>query len=189
MITTRRRRRSRLDERRERPSTRHAGRRQSEKLASGATVRLSPTQVIAADRRSRRARGIAFGLIAVAVLGLGAYLAGGVFLGQRDKTTVANAVPVRLSMAGFDPKVINAKAGATVNLDFWNTDNAMHLDGGGVHTFIMDDQHIYVKIPAEARQAYRFTAPTTPGDYDFYCNTCCGGKESPTMHGTLRVAA
>jgi len=53
----------------------------------------------------------------------------------------------------------------------------------------MDDQHIYVKIPAEARQAYSFTAPTTPGDYDFYCNTCCGGKESPTMHGTLRVEA
>lgn len=100
-----------------------------------------------ADRRSRRIRAVAYGAIVIAVLGLGLYLAGGVFLGQHDRTTVANALPVRLSMAGFDPKVITAKAGATVSLDFWNTDNAMHLDGGGVHTFIMDDQHIYVKIP------------------------------------------
>jgi cytochrome c oxidase subunit II len=141
------------------------------------------------DERFRRRRMVLFGAIVAFVLVVGVYLAGGVFLGQRGTTTVANAVPVRLSMAGFDPKVITAKAGATVNLDFWNTDNAMHLDGGGVHTFIMDSQNIYVKIPAEARQAYSFTAPMTPGDYDFYCNTCCGGKESPTMHGTLRITA
>lgn len=142
----------------------------------------------AKQRRNLRLRKGAFGLIVVAILGAGLYMAGGVFLGQRDKTTVANAIPVHLSMAGFDPKIITAKAGAEVNLDFWNEDNAMHLDGGGVHTFIMPEYHnIYVKIPAEARQAFTFTAPTTPGDYDFYCDTCCGGKESPTMHGTLRI--
>ena len=136
-----------------------------------------------------RLRVVAFLVVVVAILGGGIYMASSVFLGQRDKTTVADALPVRLSMAGFDPKVIEAKAGQTLNLDFWNTDNAMHLDGGGVHTFIMDDQNIYVKIPAEARQAFSFKVPTAPGDYDFYCNTCCGGKESPTMHGTLRVKA
>jgi len=164
-------------------------RREAERIAARVIHKPSPAQIAAAERRMRRIRGAVFGLIVVAVLGVGLYLAGGVFLGQRDQTTVANALPVRLSMAGFDPKVITAKAGAQVNLDFWNTDNAMHLDGGGVHTFIMDDQHIYVKIPAEARQAFSFAAPLTPGDYDFYCNTCCGGKASPTMHGILRVEA
>ena len=164
-------------------------RREAERIAARATHKLSPTQIAAAERRSRRIRGGVFGLISVAVLGVGLYLAGGVFFGQRDTSSVAGALPVRLSMAGFDPKVITVKAGATVNLDFWNTDNAMHLDGGGVHTFIMDDQNIYVKIPAEARQAFSFAAPLTPGDYDFYCNTCCGGKASPTMHGILRVEA
>ncbi len=149
--------------------------------------RTQTVSYLAQQQRSLRLRKAAFGLITVAILGVGVYLAGGVFLGQRDKATVADAIPVRLSMAGFDPKVITAKAGAEVNLDFWNTDNAMHLDGGGVHTFIMPDQDIYVKIPAEARQAFTFTAPTKPGDYDFYCDTCCGGKESPTMHGTLRI--
>jgi plastocyanin len=163
-------------------------RREADRMVANGTDKPSRAHVAAAERRSRSIRGAAFGLIAVAVLGVGLYLAGGVFLGQRDKTTLANALPVRLSMAGFDPKVITAKAGATVNLDFWNTDNAMHLDGG-VHTFIVDDQHINVTIPGEARQAFSFAAPTTPGDYDFYCNTCCGGKASPTMHGILRVEA
>lgn len=156
-----------------------------------AHVKLERTpEFRARQRRNLRLRKGAFALIVVAILGGGLYMAGGVFLGQRDKTTVADAIPVRLSMAGFDPKVITAKAGAEVNLDFWNEDNAMHLDGGGVHTFIMPEyQNIYVRIPAEARQAFSFTAPTVPGDYDFYCDTCCGGRESPTMHGTLRVEA
>jgi cytochrome c oxidase subunit 2 len=149
----------------------------------------TPRQMSDRQRRAQRTRTGEFVLIVVAVLGVGMFLAAGVFFGQRDTATVANALPVRLSMAGFDPKIITAKPGATVNLDFWNTDNAMHLDGGGVHTFIMDDQRIYVKIPAEARQAYSFAAPLMPGDYDFYCDTCCGGKASPTMHGILRVEA
>lgn len=172
----------------QRPPTRHE-RREAGRPAGQRAPRPSARRVFEADRRQRRIRAVAFGLLAVTVLGVGIYLAAGVFLGQRGTTTVAGALPVRLSMAGFDPKVITARAGQTVNLDFWNTDNAMHLDGGGVHTFIMDDQQIYVKIPAEARQAFSFTAPTTPGDYDFYCDTCCGGKASPTMHGTLRVEA
>jgi len=25
--------------------------------------------------------------------------------------------------------------------------------------------------------------------YDIYCDTCCGGKASPTMHGKLIVTA
>lgn len=142
-----------------------------------------------ARRRAALPRIAAFVVIAALILGGGTYAAASVFLGQRGNSSLAGYLPVRLSMAGFDPKVINAKPGEEVKLDFWNTDNAMHLDGGGVHTFIMDSQKIYVTIPAEARQQYTFTAPTTPGDYDFYCNTCCGGKESPTMHGTLRVSA
>ena len=84
-------------------------RREAERTAAHATHKPSRAEVVAAEHRSRRIRGAAFGLIVVAVLGVGVYLAGGVFLGQRDKTTVANALPVRLSMAGFDPKVITAR--------------------------------------------------------------------------------
>ena len=169
--------------------TTRAARRAQERAA---TEEREEQRELSEERQRRRAllpRLVAFALVVVVILGAGTYLAASVFLGQRGGGAAAGYLPVRLSMAGFDPNVITAKAGSTVKLDFWNTDNAMHLDGGGVHTFIMDSQHIYVTIPAEARQQYSFTAPTTPGDYDFYCNTCCGGKASPTMHGTLRVTA
>ena len=142
----------------------------------------------AAERRSRRLRGAAFGLIAFAVLGVGVYLAGGVFLGQRGATQVAAAMPMRVSMAGFDPAVIRAKPGETVTLDWWNTDGAIHLQGG-VHTLVSDDLGVRLELPAQSRKTITLTAPAASGDYDFWCDSCCGGYDSPTMHGTLRVEA
>lgn len=141
-----------------------------------------------ARQRSRLLGGAAFVVIAFIVLGAGAYLAGGVFLGQRGSTNVASAIPMRISMAGFDPAVINAKPGQTVTLDWWNTDGAMHLTNG-VHTMVSDTLGIRLELPAESRKTVTVTAPMAPGDYDFWCDSCCGGRDSPTMHGTLRVRA
>jgi plastocyanin len=140
----------------------------------------------AGERRSRRLRGAAFAIVALVVLGVGGYLAGSVFLGPRGTTDVAAATPMRISMAGFDPAVIRAKPGETVTLDWWNTDGAMHLQGG-VHTLVSDTLRVRLELPAESRRTVTLTAPMAPGDYDFWCDSCCGGRESPTMHGTLRV--
>jgi plastocyanin len=142
-----------------------------------------------AEVRGRRLRAVAFLTIAVIVLAGGVYLATSDLLGQRDQTTVAGAITMRSSMAGFDPNVITAKAGETITIDWWNTDNAMHLDGGGMHSFISPALGLDERLPAESRRTLSFTAPTSPGEYDFYCDTCCGGKESPTMHGTIVVTA
>lgn len=125
--------------------------------------------------------------IVVVVLGAGLVIGFGGFFGR--PTAQANAITMRSSMAGFDPKLLVAKPGETLTIDWWNQDNAMHLDGGGVHTFIAPELGIDEKLPAESRRTIQVTAPTTPGDYDFYCDSCCGGKESPTMHGTLRVTS
>lgn len=143
---------------------------------------------LAAERQSGRLRGAAFGLIVIAVLGAGLYLAGSVFLGQRGTTTVAAATPMRVSMAGFDPAVIHAKPGETVTLDWWNTDGAMHLTGG-VHTLVSDTLGVRLALPAESRKTVTINAPTAVGDYDFWCDSCCGGRDNPGMHGTLRVEA
>ena len=137
-------------------------------------------------RRSRWLKTVAFGVIAIAVVGLGGYLAGSVFLGQRGATTVAAAMPMRISMAGFDPAVIRAKPGETVTLDWWNTDGAMHLQGG-VHTMIAPGLGLDEQLPAESRKAVTWTVPNAPGSYDVYCDSCCGGKDSPTMHGKIVV--
>lgn len=142
----------------------------------------------AAERRSRRLNAFAFAVVAVVVLGVGVYLAGGVFLGPRGTTQVAAATAMRISMAGFDPAVIHAKPGEKVTLDWWNTDGAMHLQGG-VHTLVSDTLGVRMELAAESRKTIMLTAPMEPGDYDFWCDSCCGGKESPAMHGTLHVEA
>ena len=58
---------------------------------------------------------------------------------------------------------------------------------------ISDELGIYEELPAagptgESRKVVdHHRARPTPGTYDIYCDTCCGGKDSPTMHGTLTV--
>jgi heme/copper-type cytochrome/quinol oxidase subunit 2 len=147
----------------------------------------------AAERRSRRIRQGAFGLVVVAILAVGGYLAFGDLVGQRGAATTAEAIPVRLSMAGFTPSEVKVPAGQTVSLELWTTDAAPHLDNG-VHTMISDELDVYEELPAagptgESRKVVTITTPTTPGTYDIYCDTCCGGKASPSMHGKLTVTA
>ena len=147
----------------------------------------------AAEKRSRRLRQLAFGLIVAGVLAVGGYLAASDLLGQRGAATTGGAIPVRLSMAGFTPSEIRVPAGTTVSIELWTTDAAPHLSGG-VHTMINDELGIYAELPAagptgESRRTVTLTTPTTPGTYDIYCNTCCGGKDSPQMHGKLTVEA
>ncbi len=147
----------------------------------------------AGERRSRRIRQGAFGVVVAAILAVGGYLAFGDLAGQRGAATTAEAIPVRLSMAGFTPSEVKVPAGQTVSLELWTTDAAPHLEGG-VHTMISDELGIHEELPAagptgESRKVVTITAPAVPGTYDIYCDTCCGGKASPSMHGTLTVTA
>ena len=145
-----------------------------------------------ATKSSERRRGLIFGAVAVAILAVGGFLAFGDFAGQRGATT-ADAIGVQASMAGFTPREIRVKAGAPVTMDFWTQDSAGHLDGG-VHTMISEQLGLRVELPGAAavsasRVAVAFTAPATPGEYEIFCDTCCGGRENPTMRGTIVVEA
>jgi cytochrome c oxidase subunit II len=139
----------------------------------------------------QRLRSSAFAAIAVLVLAGGVYLAAGDLLGQRGSATDGAAIPVRMSMAGFTPSEIRVPAGEKVALELWTTDSPAHLDGG-VHTMISDDLDFYFELPGvagvgESRATVTLLAPQTPGVYDIYCDTCCGGRDAPTMNGTLVV--
>jgi plastocyanin len=144
------------------------------------------------QHRIERIRKAVFGLIVVVVLAAGTYLAFGDFLGQRGATTTADAISVQSSMAGFGPP-IHVKAGQAVKLDWWTNDAAQHLQGG-VHTMISEELGLHEELPAagpsgESRKLVAFTAPMKTGEYDIYCDSCCGGKASPTMHGKIVVDA
>ncbi len=153
------------------------------------TTRATRRNQQRAQRRSpanSRLRAVVFAVVAFLIIGAGAYLAGSVFLGQRGGTSVPGAMTMRISMAGFDPKVMTAKPGQTLTIDWWNTDGAVHLEGG-VHTMVSDTANIHESVAAESRKTITIAAPMKPGDYDFWCDSCCGGKENDQMHGTLRV--
>jgi plastocyanin len=139
------------------------------------------------DPRRQAIRAVSFAIVAVLIVAGGIVLALGDLTGQRGTPSAKSAVAVRASMAGFTPGIVEARVGEIVEIDFWTTDSAPHLVGG-VHTFISEALGIHEELDAESRRTFRFVAPMTPGDYDFYCDTCCGGRASPTMHGTLRVS-
>ena len=123
--------------------------------------------------------------VVVLVLGAGLVLGFGDFIGRPDGG--ASVEPVRMSMAGFEPQMIHATAGEALTIELWTTDSALHLEGG-VHTLISDELGIYEELPAESRKTVTLHMPTEAGTYDIYCDTCCGGKDSPSMHGRLHVA-
>ncbi len=142
----------------------------------------------AASRRQPTASGkyrpLIFGAVVVFVLTVGAYLAFGDFLNRGGGTP--GAISVQSSMAGFTPSDIRVKAGTTVTLDWWTEDASMHLQGG-VHTMIAPELGLHEELPAESRRTVTWKVPDRPGTYDVYCDTCCGGKDSPTMHGKIVI--
>ena len=171
-------------------TTRAARRSQTRNLPAGETPTTKPRPIAKSDARTRpsKLRVAAFLVIAAVVIGGGAWMAGSVFMGQRDKTNVAGAMAVGISMDGFSPSTLHATPGQKLTLDWWNEDAPMHLTNG-VHTLVSYKLNVRLELPAQSRKTVTLTAPMTPGDYDFWCDSCCGGKDNPKMHGTLHVEA
>ncbi|GBD10388.1 Nitrous-oxide reductase [bacterium HR23] len=95
-------------------------------------------------------------------------------------------VTVSLSMGGFSPSLVEVRAGEPVTLRLVNKDNQFHTDGGGWHQFAVDELGINIKVPPLTAQNFTFT-PSQAGAFVFYCDVCCGGRESPFMQGVLVV--
>jgi len=129
-------------------------------------------------------RPLIFSALIVAVLAVGGWLAFGDFLTR--PAVAQGSISVQSSMAGFTPSEIRVKAGTTVTLDWWTEDASMHLQGG-VHTMIAPELGLDEQLPAESRKTVTWQVPNRPGAYDVYCDTCCGGKDSPTMHGRIVI--
>jgi plastocyanin len=136
---------------------------------------------------AERFRPLLFAAVVVGVLAVGAYLAFGDFL-NRGAGATAGAIDVQSSMAGFTPSEIKVKAGTTVTLDWWTQDAAVHLERG-VHTMVSTELGLREELPAESRRAVVWQVPDKPGTYDVWCESCCGGKDAPQMHGTIVIEA
>jgi cytochrome c oxidase subunit II len=128
----------------------------------------------------------AFGAIVLVVLGIGGVLAFGDFVGRPGDAAGQGSIDIQSSMAGFTPSEIRVKAGETTTMHWWTDDAAVHLQGG-VHTMVSPELALYEELPAEGDRTIVWTVPDKPGTYDVWCESCCGGKESPAMHGTIVV--
>jgi plastocyanin len=140
----------------------------------------------AARSSSDTGRRVVFGAIVAVVLVVGGFLAFGDFLDRPGAT--AGAIDVQSSMAGFTPSEIRVTAGTTATIDWWTDDAAVHLQGG-VHTMVAPELGLSEALPAEGRRMVVWQVPNRPGTYDVYCDSCCGGKESPQMHGKIVIEA
>ena len=124
---------------------------------------------------------LAFALITAAIVVL-----------QPPELATADPDPVdlvlRIDMAGFTPPDLTAPAGRPLRVRIVNPDNAHHTDGGGVHGFTIVALGIDARVQPETTQVVTIPA-SAAGDYAFYCDTCCGGKENPSMQGTLKIRA
>lgn len=124
-----------------------------------------------------------------------ALVVGGVAIGlvvtrlQGPGATDTAAVQVHASMGGFDPPALTVKAGQLVKVELSSMDTSMHSDGGGRHQFAIDELDVDWQVGPLSSEVFEFTAPTTAGEYSWYCDICCGGKENPSMQGKLTVTA
>ncbi len=78
---------------------------------------------------------ILFMVIVIAIFGSAIYLimSKSASLEPVDK----DAIKMTITMAGFEPNIIRAKAGQPVTINLINPDNSHHTDGGGIHNFML----------------------------------------------------
>ena len=131
-----------------------------------------------------RVRLVVFAVLALAIAGAAAYAAWPKTLASSDPGPVD--VTMRVDMGGFTPAMIEAPANKFLRIRIVNPDGSHHSDGGGIHGFTIVKLGIDAKIQPETTQVV--TIKSSPaGEYAFYCDTCCGGKENPSMQGVLML--
>jgi cytochrome c oxidase subunit 2 len=131
-------------------------------------------------------RAAIFAILALAVTGGAIYALWPKELATTDPAPVD--VELRIDMAGFTPPAISAPADRLVRVRIVNPDSSHHSDGGGVHGFTIAKLGVDAKIQPETTQVVTIP-PSAAGEYAFYCDTCCGGKENPSMQGVLKLKA
>jgi cytochrome c oxidase subunit II len=140
------------------------------------------------QRRSSnfRLRVATFLVLAFAVAGGAAYALWPKELATTDPDPVD--VTLRIDMGGFTPPDLVAPAGRPLRLRIVNPDNSHHSDGGGVHGFTILALGVDERVQPETTKVVTIPAASA-GEYPFYCDTCCGGRENPSMQGVLKIRA
>jgi hypothetical protein len=95
---------------------------------------------------------------------------------------------IQVTMGGFSTPVVETTAGQSLRLRIDNPDTPYHSDGGGWHQLAIPALGVDARVAPRSDKVVEIPA-AEPGEYAFYCDVCCGGKENPSMQGVLRVMA
>lgn len=148
-------------------------------------MRRSYRQTLGHVYRLPRLRAFAFAVIALVILSVAGLLIQQALFRSPLPVLAGTVIDVKGSMAGFDPAEIRVQLGKPVTIRLTSLDSPLHK-GGGKHQLAIDE--FAVDIRAEARESASATfIPTKAGTYTFYCDVCCGGRNSPSMQGKLIV--
>ena len=120
-------------------------------------------------------RRLIFLMALVALLSLALVACGG---GSSSGGNAALNVSMTATEFKYDPNVINASPGQTINLTVKNI-------GSVQHTWVLDQGNIKLTIDPGKSESKTFTAPTAPGTYQFYCDE--PGHKEAGMVGQLIV--
>lgn len=141
-------------------------------------------------RTYRRTQAVVGGLALVVLAAGGLFLFARPYLrgsAQADGAPQPDAT-LRISMSGWQPAEVRAQAGQPVTIRMINLDNRFHTDGGGWHNFVVPFLGVEQRVGPEQTGTFTITAPLARGEYIFYCDICCGGKDNPYMRGKLLVS-
>ena len=136
----------------------------------------------ARPRASLRTRAAAFFVLVAAATGAV------ILIWPRPANVASADQSVQVSMGGFSPSVVTARAGEPLRLKLVNPDSQFHTDGGGWHQLAIPALGVDARVAPRSQDVVEIPA-AEPGEYAFYCDICCGGKENPSMQGVLRVQA
>ena len=122
------------------------------------------------------------------VLTIAAVIAAGLLLLPRGTIAGPADRTIQVTMGGFSTPVVEAAAGQPLRLRIVNLDSSDHSDGGGWHQLAVPALGVDARVAPRTDQVVEIPA-AEPGEYAFYRDICCGGKENPSMQGVLRVTA
>jgi cytochrome c oxidase subunit II len=138
------------------------------------------------SRRRRRRLGLR--IAAFVIVSIAAVFAAAALLVPRTGIAGPADATITVTMGGFSTPVLEATADQPLRLKIVNPDTPYHSDGGGWHQLAIPTLGVDAQVAPRSQSVVEIPA-AAPGEYAFYCDVCCGGKENPSMQGTLRVTA
>ncbi|MCD8501316.1 MAG: cupredoxin domain-containing protein [Bacillaceae bacterium] len=91
-----------------------------------------------------------------------------------------------LTMSGFEPDVLYLEAGVEKDVKLVNMETKALVGHDMLHQYASDELGFNYLLHA-GEERWITLKVDEPGEYEVYCDTCCGGRENPYMRTKIVV--